>query len=117
MKLICTEVYKTGIKVYKVIFDVFNPTVEEALQEIKEFTNKNTSFCRIKDYGCENADDYSCWGIYINNNIFISNWNGENNKNLFTYKYFYHGNQQEEVINCYGRGDWYCGINFYLTTE
>ena len=102
---------------YKIVFDAINPTVKDVLQEIKEYTNKDSMFQYLADgYGCKDNRCCGCWGIYIDNKIFISGWAGEDRKNPNTWKDFYEGNQQEEVISCYGDGGWYCGINFYITT-
>lgn len=88
---------------YKVVLDFYD-TVEDALEEIREWRK-------------ENANPKEPYGIYVNNKIVESTWVGEKKEGETFYKKWYHGSGTEKVLAVHGDGGWYCGINFNIITE
>ncbi len=84
------------IYLYKVIFDVSNPTVGEALKEIKEWRDAH------KDEGhhCTCVDD----------KIIETTWVGQKSSP-------YVGDTSKKVKRVVAHGGWFCGIDIELYTE
>ena len=104
---------------YKVVWGKYGTTVKDVLREIKEYTNSHSEFGKLEDYGYqqESKTNYY-WGIYINDNIYLSKWSGENDRSKnHPYKKFYAGDETEEVIDVVGDGGWYCAVNFNIITK
>ena len=103
---------------YEITWGKYGNTIHDVLKEIKEYTNNHESFKKIKDFGYQKSDGRNGnWGIYINRDIYLSTWLGENEDDLTPWKHIYEGDETEEVINVTGNGGWYCAVNFNITTK
>lgn len=104
---------------YEITFGKYGNTLKDVLKEIKEYSYEH-SFGHLGDFGKpEIAIGGRCWGIYVNNEIYISGWVGENKNDTktSTWKTFYEGDESEIVTSIIGEGGWYCGINIYITAN
>ena len=104
---------------YEITFGKYGNTLKDILKEIKEYSYEH-SFGRLGDFGNpEIAIEGKYWGIYVNNEIYISGWAGENKNNTkrSLWKTFYESDESEVVASIRGDDGWYCGINIYITTN
>ena len=102
---------------YKITYT--SKTVREVLEEIKEYTNHDKRFGRLREFGHPESPRFgNCWVIYINNKIYLSCWVGESPDNLSLYKEMYdEADLDKKVSFITGNGGWYCGININIYTE
>ena len=102
---------------YEITFGKYGNTLKDVLKEIKEYTNEHF-FGRLGDFGNPDVElSGNCWGIYVNNDIYISGWLSERSpEDAPSWNHFYTGDESETVTSIYGDGGWYCGINIYINT-
>lgn len=100
---------------YEITFGKYGYTLKDVLREIKEYSYEHSFGC-LGDFGNPNVKlGGNCWGIYINNAIYISGWVGEESRDKgHPWKSFYKGDESEIVTSIRGEGGWYSGINIYI---
>lgn len=101
---------------YEIKWGKYGNTLKDFLKELKEYSLEH-SFLRIGDFGDPNKTNSfgRCWGIYVNDKVYISGWSGETPDDVGkTWRKFYDGDESEEVLEAHGSGGWCCGINIYI---